>query len=49
MSIIVDGIEIELDQKELLEVMAQQLLLISARVEAALETGIEIEDIEDGA
>ena len=46
MSIIVDGVEVDLDQKELLEVIANQLLLISAKLEAALETGIELEDIE---
>ena len=48
MSIDAENIEQDVNVKEYLSMIAKQLILLNARVEEAFETGIEIEDIEDG-
>jgi hypothetical protein len=46
MSLIIDSAANEVDMKDLLEIIANQLILLNERIEAAFETGIELEDIE---
>ena len=48
MSVTLDNVETELNNTELLRIIAQNLILMNARLEAAFETGIELEDIDDG-
>ena len=48
MSVTLDNVETELNNTELLRIIAKNLILMNARLEAAFETGIEFEDIDDG-
>ena len=48
MSIQADNREQEINVKELLETIALQLKLLNARIEEGFETGIELEDLDDG-
>lgn len=43
-----DNKEQEIDVKDLLQIIADNLILMNARIECAFETGIELEDIKDG-
>jgi hypothetical protein len=43
-----DDITHEVSTRELLHIIAKQLILMNARIEAAFETDICIEDLEDG-
>ena len=45
MSLIIDNTEHELDVKELLEVIANQLILLNARIEEAYDTKLDEKDI----
>ena len=48
MSVTLDNVETELNNTELLRIIAKNLILMNARLEAAFETDIEFEDIDDG-
>jgi hypothetical protein len=48
MSLTLDNTETEINNTELLRIIAQNLILMNARLEEAFETGIEIEDVDDG-
>ena len=48
MSVTLDNVETELNNTELLRIIAKNLILMNARLEAAFETGIEFEDVDDG-
>ena len=45
---IVESIEKDINDTELLRIIAKNLILMNARLEAAFETGIEFEDVDDG-
>lgn len=48
MSLLLDNKEHELDVKELLEIIAQQLILLNARVEEGYKTTITLRDALEG-
>jgi len=48
MSLNLDNIEAEINNTELLRIIAKNLILMNARIEEAFETGIEFEDVDDG-
>jgi len=48
MSVTLDNVETELNNTELLRIIAKNLILMNARLEAAFETDIEFEDVDDG-
>ena len=48
MSLLLDNVEHELDVKELLEIIAQQLILLNARVEEGFNTTIALRDAQEG-
>ena len=47
MSIAAENKEQDIDVKELLQIIADQLVLLNARIESGFETGIELEDIDN--